>query len=565
MAKLVKKKKKRLGGRSRGGGTSGKKITPLRPYRNPQTPPCQPGCPIGNDVRGAIAFVGTSEACARDYDEAFKEGFYIFAKTNPFPAITGRLCTACCMLECNRQHKDGSVVINKVERFLGDLAIEHKLAFTKPEGEPKDGKTAVIGAGPSGMACAYHLAMKGWQVTVFDAADGPGGFLRQAAPFRLPRAVLDAEIQRILDLGVELRLNTVVGTDVALEDLQKDFKAIYVATGAYSEGVEVPDRLKADNTLSLEGFMSRLHAGETDGFGNDVVVLGGGNAALDVARACKRLGANATVVFRRTQDEMSAFPHEVAQAEAEGVEFEFLAEAAELVREGDKGVKLVFQRLKPGPADGRKRYRPLPVRGETLEKALSTLVIGQIQEPGFTDPLTKVGLPWGTASWGGTLKTQVPGVFGGGDANRLGHVTVAIGQGRIAAEEIDAELTGAEKATGEKTEPILHSKLKMDWYKGADQNVQDVIPVEDRLGTDGMNLEATVGLSRDNAIAEAKRCFSCGLCMDCDNCWMYCQDNAVEKTSKTDPQGEHYYYKHSLCTGCEKCAEECPCHYLIMQ
>jgi NADPH-dependent glutamate synthase beta subunit-like oxidoreductase len=560
MAQVVKKKKKKLGGRgTTGSTTSGKKVTPLRPYRNPQTPPCQPGCPIGNDARGALAFVGSSENCGRTYEQAFEQAFQIFARTNPMPAITGRLCTACCEKECNRQHKDASVYINKFERFVGDFAIENKLKLAKLTEEQKPEKVAVVGSGPAGLSCAYHLVRRGYRVSVFEAASRPGGLLRHVAPFRLPREVLEAEVRRILELGVELHTSTAVGVDVSMEQLLKDHKAVFVAVGAHGDRV-IDARWAAANSMTGIELLDRVAGGEKVDLGKEVVVVGSGNAAIDVARACRRLGLAATVVYSRDKEDMAAFAHEVAQAEAEGVGFECLARPVELVREGDRAVKLVCQRMKLRDPDGSRRKKPVAT-GERFERPLTTLVMADIQEPDYGDALARVGLKGGAEP--GKLKTQTAGLFVCGDANKLGHVAIAIGQGRLAAEEIIAEIEGAPEAV-EKPPLIPHTRIKLDFYPDAERNVQSVISVEERLGEGGMTREATIGFVKEAAIAEAKRCFSCGMCMDCDNCWMFCQDQAVDKLAKDLPVGEHYKYKHELCTGCEKCAEECPCGFLKM-
>jgi NADPH-dependent glutamate synthase beta subunit-like oxidoreductase len=292
-------------------------------------------------------------------------------------------------------------------------------------------------------------------------------------------------------------------------------------------------------------------------------VLGGGNLAIDAARACKRLGANATIVYRRTKEDMSALPYDVDNAEAEGIGFELLTQPMELVKEGDRAVKLKCQRMKLGLPDGSGRRRPVPINGEVFERPVTTLIMGQIQEPDYADPLSLVGIDPGPTPIDGKMKLAIPGLFAGGDANKLGHVTVAIAQGRMAAEEIDIDLGGA---TPPAPPPLIFKdKLKLEFYEASERRVQGKISVDDRFEGQGINTpEVNTGLSQEDAIAEAKRCFSCGMCMDCDNCWMFCQDQAVEKLSKTRPTGDHYLYKHDLCTGCEKCAEECPCGYLKM-
>jgi len=563
MAKIIKKRKRKLGARSSSGSsTAGKKVTPLRPYRNPQTAPCIVGCPIGNDIRGALAFVGASERCDRDYDEAFRQAFYIFAKTNPLPATIGRLCIRCCERECNRQFKDVPVNNRMFERFVGDNAIEKKLAFEKPAEQRSEGKVAVVGSGPAGLACAYHLARRGWPVTIFDAREKPGGLLRYIAPFRLPVKVLDAEIRRVLDLGVDLKTGVVVGKDVTLDQLRSDYKAVFVAVGAHKER-RLPDSWKADNVLSGAEFLSRVREGESVDLGDDVVVVGGWNSSMDAARSAKRLGAKATIVYSRTRDEMPAFPDVVEEAEQEDVAFEFLATPIELVKEGNKAVKLICQRCKLGEPDDRGRRRPIAIRGETLELTFSTLISTLTEEPNYASSLSRVGVEDNLTATPGQFATSIEGVYVSGDANKFDLITTALGQGRLAAEQIHTDLTGEEEKT-EQLEVIGKDKLKLDWYPDADRQVRDVMPVEERMGDGAVNLEANLGLGREKAIEESKRCFSCGMCMDCDNCWMYCQDQAVDKLGKDEPVGMHYYYKHELCTGCEKCAQECPCGYLKM-
>jgi Pyruvate/2-oxoacid:ferredoxin oxidoreductase delta subunit len=236
-----------------------------------------------------------------------------------------------------------------------------------------------------------------------------------------------------------------------------------------------------------------------------------------------------------------------------------------MIKEGNRGVKLVCQRLAPGPKEAAGRRRPVPT-GETFEVPFSALIQGQVQEPDYADPVARLGIERGRKPLNGKIKLDMPGLFAAADANKLGHVTVAIAQGRLAAEAIDAEHSGKpqEEEEGKQELPLIgKDKLKLEWYKEAARREQGAIPVAERFNG-ASDREVNTGFSREDCIEEAKRCMSCGMCMDCDNCWMYCQDQAVDKLSKELPVGQHYQYKHELCTGCEKCAEECPCGYLKM-
>ena len=571
--KRVKKKgKKKLrirGAGGGGGGGTGKKTTPLRPYRNTMVPPCQTACPMGNDIREALTYVAQSETYERTYEEAMEEAFRIFTETNPMPSVLGRVCPHPCEGDCNRGKKDGAVNINQFERTLGDYGLEKGLKLTKLTDEVSGKKVAVIGAGPAGVSCAYQLARRGHAVTVFEAFPHPGGMIRYGIPpYRLPREVIDAEVKRVAELGVEFNYNTVIGKDILLEDLQRDFDAVYIGMGCHKgRNLGAPGE-DAENIFTGAEFLNRINSGETIEVGNDVVVVGGGDSAIDAARVCKRLGANTTIVYRRTKKEMPAIEEEIEEAELEGIGFEFLSVPIEAVKDdSNKATKLICQRMELGEPDASGRRRPVPIEGDTYERSTSTLISAISQEPDWVGDLDKVGNPktWLRLEKGTFRSTDLERVYGGGDAYNLGLVTIAVGQGRMAAEVIDADLSGKEYQVP--TKPGSFPKVKPEWYKPADRNDKVMLPLEKRFAADidSMTLEICEGISFEQTVDESKRCFSCGMCMDCDNCWMYCQDQAVDKLAKTEPVGEHYLYKHELCTGCEKCAEECPCGYLDMR
>ena len=575
MPKVVKKKKKKKFGRSMsGGGTSGKKTTPLRPYRNPQTPPCTDTCPMGNDIRKALTLVAQTEAYGRTPEQSMDQAWHVFAETNPLPSVLGRVCPHPCETECNRKYREGPVNINQFERFVGDWGLERGLKPTLLCEDKKEQKIAVVGAGPAGISCAYQLARRGYGVTLFEAFPHAGGMLRYGIPpYRLPREKLDAEIQRVVDLGVELKTNTIIGTDITLEELESEYAAVFVGMGCHKGRKLGAPGEDAANIMTGAEFLNRINRGESIDVGDDVVVVGGGDSAIDAARVCKRLGATTTIVYRRTKKEMPAIAHEIEEAEAEGIAFEFLSVPTEAVLDADnKATKLVCQRMELGEPDASGRRRPVPIEGDTYERTTSMLIPAISQAPDFVGDLQRVGNPKDWVKIDHKGKTALNNVWAGGDASNLGLVTIAIGQGRVAAEAMDAELRGEEYTAPTKLPVIKFDQkpdkpnMKISWYQPGDRGEQTFVPVDQRFAAeDPMTYETAEGMQQEAIVEEAKRCMSCGMCLDCDNCWMYCQDQAIDKLQKELPVGEHYFYKHDLCTGCEKCAEECPCGYLQMR
>jgi len=290
MAKVVVKKKPGIRSFSSGGGSS-VETSPYRPKLVEKLAPCMDKCPNQTDIRAILTTISLSEKHERSYAESYQKAFEILAERNPYPAVCGRVCPHPCESGCNRQGKEGAVSINNIERFLGDYALTNDLKF-KVNGERHSERIAVIGSGPAGMSCAYQLARLGYPVTVFEAFPKPGGMLRYGIPaYRLPREVLDAENQRILDLGVELKTNTVVGKDVSYQDLQKEYQAIFVGIGAHQgkklgiPGEDVP------NLWTGTAFLNKINSGLNVELGEQVVVVGGGDTAIDAARVARRLGS----------------------------------------------------------------------------------------------------------------------------------------------------------------------------------------------------------------------------------------------------------------------------------
>ncbi len=572
---LLKKKedKKPFVARASAGG-SGTEISPLRPMAVEKLAPCIAQCPSGNDIRSWLTTIAQRDKLGLTLDQACEQAWRTAVETNPFPSVMGRVCPHPCEGVCNRIGKDEAVGINSVERFIGDFGLEHKLPLPRIAGEgPHAEKVAVVGAGPAGLSCAFQLARRGYAVTVFESLERPGGMLRYGIPeYRLPRPVLDAEIQRIADLGVELRCSTTIGGEITLDTLRRDYQAVFVGIGAHKgRNLGVPGE-DGPGVFTGTQFLNKVNAGDPVDVGQRVVVVGGGDTAVDAARACLRLGADAaeisrrlgaevTILYRRTRAEMPAIDSEITDALEEGIRIEYLAAPARVVRGPDgRMTGLMVQRMTLGEADQSGRRRPVPVEGDVYEIAADTLIAAVSQEPDWaTLGTTEVKGAWLEAdAWG---RSALPGVFSGGDSLGLGLATLAIGQGRKAAEGIHAALRGATPRGPAPRPPVGPERIKFDFYAAMPRGARRVLGPEERLANPRAEVDS--GLDTDTALTEAARCLSCGLCFGCERCWMYCQNNCVKKVNAPH-QGDYYAIDTHLCDGCRKCAEECPCGFMEM-
>jgi NADPH-dependent glutamate synthase beta subunit-like oxidoreductase len=513
-----------------------------RPVYIDRLPPCNAQCPAGEDIQGWLFHAESGH-----YEAAWRH----LTRDNPFPAIMGRVCYHSCESKCNRGQIDDPVGINSVERFLGDEALKQGWRFAPPAQE--SGKhVLVVGAGPSGMSAAYHLRCQGHAVTVADAGPAMGGMMRFGIPkYRLPRDVLDAEMQRIIAMGVTLQLNTKVA-DIAQAMKDGGFDAAFLAVGAHiAKRAYIPAK-DSSRILDAVAVLRSMEEAEQPMLGRRVVVYGGGNTAIDVARTAKRLGAtDAIIVYRRTREKMPAHDFEVEEALEEGVMVKWLS----TIKQSGDGGALTIEKMK---LDDKGNPQPTG-EFETLEADSLVLALGQDVDLSLLDGVPGLTLKDGVVQVDPvTMMTGHPGLFAGGDmvpAER--NVTVAVGHGKKAARQIDAWLRGTTLAPSPKHPVATFDKLNTWYYSDAPKTVRPQLALARRTSSFD---EVQGGLSADNALFEARRCLSCGNCFECDNCYGVCPDNAVTKLGP----GKRFEFKLDYCKGCGICVAECPCGAIEM-
>jgi NADPH-dependent glutamate synthase beta subunit-like oxidoreductase len=607
------------------------------------TPPCQGSCPAGEDIRSYLQIVRGIEKPPVGKDgkplmPAMEYAWRRLTEANPFPAVMGRVCPAPCETGCNRNEVEDHVGINSVEHFLGEYAIKNNLKFIPPA--KKTGKkVAVIGGGPAGLSVAYQLALKGHSVTIFDEHEFLGGMMRYGIPgFRTPRDVLDAEIQRILDLGVETKLKTRIGTDISMVQIRKDYQAVFLGLGAQAgRALPVEGDTSAPNVVTATAFLKAFNDGRLKHVGKRVVVVGGGDTSIDVATVARRLGhiQNAkptdmeeAIAGRMAQDvadiskrdgaevvltsvfpvdKMMASKHEVEQAKAEDITIMGGWMPVGVVKGADgRATALKVCQCEAKMAGGKLEIKKIEGTEKDLPADLIVSAVGQAIDFTGLEEFNN-----GKGGVGADKNYQVagkPGVFAGGDVIRPHLLTTAIGHGAIAAEGIDEFLSGHE--LGRRPKIDVHVFDMMRKYvekgiaveeikeplrgtaesKGAIHNYDNrsdryVIPHEDlflgHFSYTARNKRKIITLSKESALGnfqerleplteveainEAKRCMSCGLCFECDNCVVYCPQTAVSRVKKTEATtGRYVQTDYDKCIGCHICHDVCPTGYIQM-
>jgi 2-oxoacid:acceptor oxidoreductase delta subunit (pyruvate/2-ketoisovalerate family) len=511
-----------------------------RPEYVHRLPPCNHACPAGEDIQGWLGYAESG-----DYEAAWRS----LVQNNPLPATMGRVCYHPCESACNRAQIDSAVGINSVERFLGDLAIAQGWAFEAPPAATGK-RVLVVGAGPSGLSAAYHLARLGHAVTIREAGPLPGGMMRFGIPkYRLPREVLDAEVARISALGVAIEYNAKVD-NIRDAMAQGGFDAAFLAVGAHIARRAFIPAAGAARVLDAVQVLRSMEGEEKPLLGRRVVIYGGGNTAIDVARTARRLGAEeAVIVYRRTRDRMPAHDFEVEEALEEGVMMKWLS----TIKNIDGGA-ITVEKMK---LDDKGFPQPTG-EFETLEADSVILALGQDVDLSLLDGIDGLEVQDGVVKVGPNMMTGASGIFAGGDmvpSERT--VTVAVGHGKKAARHIDAWLRGGVYAPPPKHELASGDKLNTWYYGEAPKTVRPVL--EQARRTESF-AEVVGGLDESNALYEARRCLSCGNCFECDNCYGVCPDNSVIKLGP----GRGFEINYDFCKGCGVCAAECPCGAIAM-
>jgi NADPH-dependent glutamate synthase beta subunit-like oxidoreductase/Pyruvate/2-oxoacid:ferredoxin oxidoreductase delta subunit len=537
----------------------------LRPVPVEGIAPCNEACLVAQDIERMILYITKGK---------FREAYAQLSVENPMPSVLGRVCPHPCEGSCNRGEYDEPVSIQALERFIGDWGLKRG-RFSSPLRPMRKEEIVVIGSGPAGLSCSYHLARMGYKVTILEAMPVLGGKLRWAIPdYRLPKRILDQEIEKILSLGIRVKKNMKVGRDIPFKELRR-YHAVFIATGVQrSLPLGLPGE-DSKNVVSGLDFLKRSNLGEEVSLGLRPVVIGGGNTAIDVARSCLRLGSSPVILYRRSKQEMPAYKDEVEEAEREGIPIRYLVAPIRIIREKGRVKGLECMKMRMGKIDASGRRSPIPIRGSKFFVETDQVIraIGETADRAFLSGSVQSADHLILTS--PQMATSHPGVFAGGDAiAQPRSVGDAILSGKKAAISIDCTLKGrdlkeayrpiqAGTKGGVFLEAYLHpeemnlegkkvvgfGEINTSYFEKSPRLKGKALSQEKAiLGFDEINL----GLDRAGAVQSAERCFQCGLCNSCRNCDLFCPDLAVLMKGK----GPEIDYDH--CKGCGICVQECP-------
>lgn len=518
--------------------------------------PCFVSCPLGNEIPVWIRWItGASE---EDYKTAWEK----VVENNPFPAVIGRVCHHPCEKNCNRQALDEAIAINSLEHFLGDLALEKGWKLPEP-GTPQGKKVAVVGGGPAGLSCAYQLRRFGYEVTIFESRNKVGGLLRFGIPeYRLPKTVADAEIDRLLELGINVETSSPINSADKLEDLRAQYDAVFLAVGAH-KAKTLPYLGNDPRILIGLDFLEAVSRGETPALSDKVAVIGGGSAAMDVARTLRRLGKSVMVIALEGRDELPAQEEEVLEALEEGISL-FDGSMVASVDGSLPLMKLACKKVmldKEALAKG--EIKPIPIEGSDFALEAHHIIVTIGQDPALDGLVALLSIERGMIKTDENLQTSIPGVFAGGDVATMDrYVSRAIGHGKHAARAIAAYLGHPEVAplpTYTLDDAVARNEINPFYFPLSARENRGLRPVPERLA--GFS-DVKIGYTEGQALAEADRCMSCGTCVECDNCYVFCSDMAVRRAPDRE---EHYLVLEQYCKGCGLCAAECPRGCIVMK
>lgn len=497
----------------------------LRPRYEEKLAPCIAACPAGERVERWIQLL---------QQEKYIDAWRLIKTVNPFPRVCGRVCFHPCESECNRGHFDRVIAIHSLERFVADQA--RSLSKNEPSVPRKTGKSVgIIGSGPAGLSCAYHLANRGHSVTIYEAEPELGGLLRYGIPaYRLPKDVLDEEINDIIKLGIEVKTGTRVKD---LEEFRRIHHALFVATGlSRSRKIGIRGE-QGDGVIDALEFLKTVNSGMFPEIRGKTIVVGGGNAAVDAARVALRLGAEPTIIYRRSRAEMPAYAPEIEEAEREGITIRYLAQPAQIVRENGRVILVECVLNQLGHPDDSGRAQPVPIPNSNFLLEAHTVIVAVGEQADET--LARASLS--------------EGVFAGGDlVSPRRTVAHAIGSGRKTALLIDKRLgdSGEDPADYLAGEVVKFESLNLDYFPHKPRIRLPMLPLRKRERNFD---EIYSGISTEAASEEAERCFHCGACISCDNCKVFCPDIAVKRAG----DGK-YTIDYDYCKGCGICVHECP-------